>query len=484
MNLEYTPEQITEYKDDNERRVRLAAREGHTFIDGMPLKVTMELTSDCDLFCKMCEFVVPRERGRKKGYQLDMAERDFEMLAPQVFPYARFVNLSVVGEPFLVPFLDRVVELCEQWQTRLEFITHGMHLDAAMIERIGGHTQCVVISFDGGTRETFNRIRVGSDFEVVTRNVMLFNRWRRSRPRGEWVPGLHFGVTLMRENVEELPTIVRVAHALGVDRVNCAWMIAFNDKMKRASCLNHKALANRCLERAQAVARELGVDLRTPAAFSGVSAAEAAAVEITEPELPEGPLPHLRDLLEGGGTDDLDAATARALAAREAARALVFDSSFQDQMGYSLHEQDQEATLGVNPTGGDSPAVDSAIQQTADERRLQGQMLGHSPSSDRDVPAEPPRDGARYTCKFLWNELFISQSGDVAPCCIQGRPVVGNIHQQDLASIWNGPAMQTMRKRLLEGDPIPCCRDCNYNTQLGYGEYRKDTLMIDLQREV
>ena len=112
----YTEEQIAGYKADNAMRLRKAADSGDAFVDAMPAKVTLELTADCDLFCKMCEFVVPRERGRKKGYGLDLPIESFEMLAPQVFPHAKVVNLTVVGEPLLVPYLDRVLHHCEQWQ--------------------------------------------------------------------------------------------------------------------------------------------------------------------------------------------------------------------------------------------------------------------------------------------------------------------------------------------------------------------------------
>src|SRR5688572_24423016 len=99
----YTPEQIAGYKADNERRVRSAARHGDVFVDGQPLKLTLELTADCNLYCRMCEFPVPRERGRGR-YDMDMPLETFRMLVPQVFPHARIVNLTVVGEPLMVPY--------------------------------------------------------------------------------------------------------------------------------------------------------------------------------------------------------------------------------------------------------------------------------------------------------------------------------------------------------------------------------------------
>ena len=99
------------------------------------------------------------------------------------------------------------------------------------------------------------------------------------------------------------------------------------------------------------------------------------------------------------------------------------------------------------------------------------------------VPAEPPKE-TQYTCRFLWNELFVAVNGDVTPCCIQGRPVVGNVFKENLDQVWNGEGMREMRRRLRDGDPVDCCRDCNYNTMLGHGDYKEDTFFVPLDRDV
>ncbi|NRA96083.1 MAG: SPASM domain-containing protein [Planctomycetes bacterium] len=500
---DYTPEQIREIKSGNERRVREAARRGDVHIDGMPLKVTLELTADCNFFCRMCEFPAPRESGRKKGYELTAPVEKFnETIVPNVFPFALVVNLTVVGEPLMVPYLDRVLEIAEVSQTKLEFITHGQFLDEAMIEKIGPHAAGIVVSFDGGTRETFNRIRVGGDFNVITRNMLAFQRWREKIPEGGWRPYFHMNATLMRENIHELPAMVQLAHELGVDKLNGALMIAFSPKMAKSSLLNARALANEAFARGRAVAEELGQYAEFPAPFPNVSEEEAAAVEFPSVDLPDGPLPHLKDALAGGPLPDLKIQAAKPEESLHELGANIPDPDAEGNISFvPIDEIDgtsqMDAAAATQVVEGQDEfskerAFGSPLQQSPDERREQAQArmamsdgLGTDAqaSSGADHPgygvaAEPNEEEGRYTCKFLWNEVFISLTGDVAPCCIQGRPIVGNINDQDLASIWNGPAMKEMRERLLTGDPIPCCKDCNYNTQLGKGEYREDTLII------
>jgi len=499
---DYTPEQIRAHKAENERRVREAAQRGDFRIDGMPLKVTLELTADCNFFCRMCEFPAPREDGRKKGYGLSMPLEQFnDVIVPNVFPYALVVNLTVVGEPLMVPYIDSVLEIAAASQTKIEFITHGQFLTEEVIEKIGPHAAGIVVSFDGGTRETFNRIRIGGDFNVITRNMLAFHRWREALPEDAWRPYFHMNATLMKENIHELPTMVRVANGLGVDKFNGALMIAFSPKMAKSSLLNNKALANAAFERARVVADEIGQYAEFPAEFPGVPAEEVAGAELQEPDLPDGPLAHLADALKGGPLPDLEIEASRPEDSLHEVGANIPDPNAEGAIEFVPLEE----VGGVSQTDAASRtqvvqgqealnrerAFGSPLQQSPDERREQmqakmamsdGGQCAAAPDKDAHlgygVPAEPKDEDGGYTCKFLWNELFVSLTGDVAPCCIQGRPVVGNIFEQDLGSIWTGEGMREMRERLRKGDPVPCCKDCNYNTQLGHGEYREDTLII------
>jgi radical SAM protein with 4Fe4S-binding SPASM domain len=173
------------------------------------------------------------------------------------------------------------------------------------------------------------------------------------------------------------------------------------------------------------------------------------------PDLPNGPLPHLADLLSGRVPDDDPAALAAA------------------------------ATPAPAEPGADAPPAEGpATHLSREELARQVVTKFALPAAEPEFQAGAEGGRARYTCKFLWNELFVNVSGDVAPCCIQGRPVVGNVHQESLAEIWNNEPMREMREKLLIGDPIPCCKDCNYNTQLGQGTYREDTFFVKLDRKV
>lgn len=77
------------------------------------------------------------------------------------------------------------------------------------------------------------------------------------------------------------------------------------------------------------------------------------------------------------------------------------------------------------------------------------------------------RAGGRVPCHFLRGAAFVSIGGDVSPCPMPGRPVAGNLLQQDFDAIWNGPILSAMRQGFIDGRPFDCCRHCSQNPR-GY----------------
>jgi len=86
-------------------------------------------------------------------------------------------------------------------------------------------------------------------------------------------------------------------------------------------------------------------------------------------------------------------------------------------------------------------------------------------------------------CKFLWREAWVSYKGDVTPCCVPNRPIMGNLYEDTFEEIWNGEMYKEMRKRLNTDEPFECCKNCSLATQyepgLGYRYDERAFLMYD-----
>lgn len=66
-------------------------------------------------------------------------------------------------------------------------------------------------------------------------------------------------------------------------------------------------------------------------------------------------------------------------------------------------------------------------------------------------------------CRAPWHWLALEVNGSVKPCCMAAKPI-GSLKDNSALEIWNGPAMQRLRKNITESriDPICVGASCRY----------------------
>jgi radical SAM protein with 4Fe4S-binding SPASM domain len=72
-----------------------------------------------------------------------------------------------------------------------------------------------------------------------------------------------------------------------------------------------------------------------------------------------------------------------------------------------------------------------------------------------------PKDGLNDFCRYLINSITITWNGKVLPCCFDfdAYMEVGDIHLQELKSIWRGKRFKDIRKKIYSGS-IGICNNC------------------------
>jgi MoaA/NifB/PqqE/SkfB family radical SAM enzyme len=70
-----------------------------------------------------------------------------------------------------------------------------------------------------------------------------------------------------------------------------------------------------------------------------------------------------------------------------------------------------------------------------------------------------PRFGLKRRCLFVWQSTVINADGSVYPCQYYAQSM-GNIREEPLAKIWNGPRYRALRKALKKGLLPGCARCC------------------------
>lgn len=170
--------------------------------------LNLEPSYVCNLDCLMCQ---RHARAHKQGV---MSMGSFMRLQPYFHKFQNVV-LTGVGEPTINAQLPEMVRLVSEAGAKPCMTTNGTLLNEAMIRALleGGLAHCT-FSIDGGTRETYERIRVGAKWEEVLGNARLFNEMRRT-VGGKCPDGTMWAYVLMRDNFRELPAAVRLAAECG-----------------------------------------------------------------------------------------------------------------------------------------------------------------------------------------------------------------------------------------------------------------------------
>jgi radical SAM protein with 4Fe4S-binding SPASM domain len=178
----------------------------------LPRELQVEVTGACNLACRMCLVRYRPKLGRRAGA---MCFHTFRKLVDGL-PALEKITLQGLGEPLLAPDIFRMVEYATGRGVDTGFNTNGTFLTPETSERlVRAGLAWLHVSVDGATAATYEGIRDGGDFELVTHHVreLVSARMRARADR----PRLLVVFVAMRRNVEELPALVRLAHAWGVD---------------------------------------------------------------------------------------------------------------------------------------------------------------------------------------------------------------------------------------------------------------------------
>jgi len=179
----------------------------------LPLYVQIESTTKCNLRCKTCR--------RTNETNCDMSFELFKSIIDEFKGFrliSRRLDLTGLGEPLFHPQIARMVEYAKNNGFHVSFTSNFTVINREKaVELIKARLDGLYASFDGASKETFERIRVGADFDKVIGNVKLFQGIKKEV--GSVKPKLMFETTVSESNMHEVLGIIKLAESLGVDGV-------------------------------------------------------------------------------------------------------------------------------------------------------------------------------------------------------------------------------------------------------------------------
>jgi radical SAM protein with 4Fe4S-binding SPASM domain len=241
----------------------------------LPRYVQVEPVGQCNLRCQMCPIQFRRD-GPPYGPPAFMDFALFTSLIDQ-FDGLEELHLQGLGEPMMHPrFFDMVAHAVRKG-ARVTTNSNLTLLNPTRAERcVTSGLDTIHVSIDGATAETYERIRVRSKLDKVTRNLQMLLDARRNL--GSATPHLQMVMVIMRQNLHELPDLVRFAdrwsmeslfvqhlcHDFGESSLPAHYR-PMREFVEEQTLLNEdQSRVEEVFAAARAVARETGVQLRLP----------------------------------------------------------------------------------------------------------------------------------------------------------------------------------------------------------------------------
>jgi radical SAM protein with 4Fe4S-binding SPASM domain len=187
---------------------------GKAGILGMPLSISFEPTTHCNLRCPECpsglrSFTRPTGMLQHEVYQKVVDELQDTLL---------YLLLYFQGEPYLHPqFLD-LVQYAHQRGIYTATSTNAHYLsDERARQTVESGLSRLIISLDGTTQEVYEQYRVGGKLEKVLEGTKRLLHWRKQLKSR--TPYVVFQFLVVRPNEHQLEDARKLAKQLGVDDV-------------------------------------------------------------------------------------------------------------------------------------------------------------------------------------------------------------------------------------------------------------------------
>lgn len=169
-----------------------------------PIKIDYEVSNKCNFRCAMC---LLQEVVDSVPHTMNYT--DFQKSIEEQYGLVE-VKLQGLGEPLLNKDFFKMVDVCVSKDIWVRTITNGslLHLNENYKKLIDGKVGEISISIDGATKETFEKIRIGSNFEQVVRNATMINSYAEEKGE-QWRTSCW--MLVQKDNYSEMEIILDLA---------------------------------------------------------------------------------------------------------------------------------------------------------------------------------------------------------------------------------------------------------------------------------
>ncbi len=181
---------------------------------GMPLTVSIEPTTACNLKCPECPSGLRSFTRRTGNLKTDFFRSTIDQLSRDLL----YLIFYFQGEPYINPaFLD-MVAYAEKKGIYTITSTNGHFLDDENCRRtIESGLSRMIISVDGTTQEVYEQYRKEGSLEKVLEGAKNMVKWKKEL--NSHTPHLIFQFLVVKPNEHQIPEIYELAEQIGIDEV-------------------------------------------------------------------------------------------------------------------------------------------------------------------------------------------------------------------------------------------------------------------------
>lgn len=172
-----------------------------------PSYVEIEITTRCNKKCIFCEHTYWKESPDNISFE------EFIQIAGQ-FPNLKWINLTGEGDPFLNKDFLNILEYLKKKNVMVYFGDSFDLIDENIAKKLVDlDIDGIYVSMDAATKETYEKIKVGCNFEKVVKNIKRLVEFKKVKNTP--LPELCFRYIVTTLNYHEIPKFVELVRTFG-----------------------------------------------------------------------------------------------------------------------------------------------------------------------------------------------------------------------------------------------------------------------------
>jgi radical SAM protein with 4Fe4S-binding SPASM domain len=194
-----------------------------------PKFMALESSRLCNLRCTMCvthSDFIDHSHLEKYPKHFDLAK--YKWILDQMEPYREYMSIApqFQGEPFMAPQINEMISYARRKGFCVGFTSNATLWNEKVVDfLIDEEVNNLCVSLDGATKETYEAVRIGANFDTVVSN--LNKLVERKMERGSVLPWLAINMTLMPENRHQQEQMLD-------EWLGKAYLVSINN-----TCINH-----------------------------------------------------------------------------------------------------------------------------------------------------------------------------------------------------------------------------------------------------